>query len=143
MIYSVQGQILPSDTISAFHGIDNRSPILSKQLYELAFSFPGDFLFKNGYSKAILRESMSGVIPSKIIKNREKIGFFIGTDEFFNFKEKLMIKFLFSNKKINSLLKINNIKKMLKKPYKDNQEHHLIFAIINAIFFLDKYKKYI
>ena len=54
-----------------------------------------------------------------------------------------MIKFLFSNKKINSLLKINNIKKMLKKPVKDNQEHHLIFAIINAIFFLDKYKKYI
>ncbi len=143
MLYSAQGVIPSSDTISAFHGIENRAPILSKQLYELAFSLPGDYLFKNGYSKAILRESMSGVIPSKINKNREKIGFFIGIDEFFNFKEQSMIKFLFSNKKINSLLKIDSIKKMLKKPIKDNQEHHLIFAIINAIFFLDKYKKYI
>lgn len=143
MIYSSQGVIPPSDTISAFHGIENRAPILSKQLYELSFSFPGDFLFKNGYSKAILRESLSGVIPSTINKNREKIGFFIGVDEFFNVNEKSMIKFLFSNKKINSLLKINEIKKMLKKPVKDNQESHLIFAIINLIFFLDKYKKYI
>ena len=83
MLYSAQGVIPPSDTISAFHGIENRAPILSKQLYELAFSLPGDYLFKNGYSKAILRESMSGVIPSKINKNREKIGFFIGIDEFF------------------------------------------------------------
>ena len=56
---------------------------------------------------------------------------------------KFRTSFIINNKKINSLLKINNIKKMLKKPVKDNQEHHLIFAIINAIFFLDKYKKYI
>ena len=32
---------------------------------------------------------------------------------------------------------------MKKNPKKDNQEHHLIFAIINAVFFLEKYKKYI
>jgi hypothetical protein len=53
-----------------------------------------------------------------------------------------MVNFLFSNKKINLLLKINNIKKMLKKPIKDNQENHLIFAIMNANLFLNKYKKY-
>tara|TARA_B100001057_G_scaffold221234_1_gene221633 strand:- start:426 stop:2288 length:1863 start_codon:yes stop_codon:yes gene_type:complete len=142
MIYSNQGVLPPSDTISAFHGIENRAPMLSKQLYELAFSLPGDFLFRNGYSKAILRESMKNVIPSKINNNREKTGFFIGIDKFFNMNKKSMIKFLFSNKKINSLLKINNLKKMLKKPIKDNQENHLIFAIINANLFLDKYKKY-
>ena len=60
MLYSAQGVIPPSDTISAFHGIENRAPILSKQLYELAFSLPGDYLFKNGYSKAILRNLCQG-----------------------------------------------------------------------------------
>ena len=143
MIYSNQGVIPPSDVISAFHGIENRAPMLSKQLYELAFSFPGEFLFRDGYSKAILRACVKDVIPPEINNNREKTGFFIGIDEFFNFKKKSMVKFLFSNKKINSLLRINNLKTMLKKNSKDNQEHHLIFAIINAIFFLKKYKKYI
>jgi asparagine synthase (glutamine-hydrolysing) len=141
--YSVQGQLPSSDIISAFHGIDNRAPILSKQLYELAFSFPGEFLFKNGYTKAILRDAMSEALPPEIKNNKEKTGFFMGVDEFFDLQKKSMTKILFKNKKINSLLKINDIKEMLKKNNKDNQENHLIFAIINAVFFLEKYKKYI
>lgn len=141
--YSVQGVLPPSDIISAFHGIENRAPILSKQLYELAFSFRGEFLFKNGYTKAILRDAMKGTISSDIKNNREKTGFYLGIDEFFDLQKKSIIKIIFKNKKINSLLKVNDIKEMLKKTNKDNQESHLIFAIINAVFFLDKYKKYI
>lgn len=141
--FSVQGQLPSSDIISAFHGIDNRAPILSKQLYELAFSFPGEFLFKNGYTKAIVRDAISEALPSDIKNNREKTGFFVGIDEFFDLQKKSIIKILFKNKKINSLLKVNDVKEMLKKSNKDNQESHLIFAIINAVFFLDKYKKYI
>ena len=45
--------------------------------------------------------------------------------------------------KMNSILKVKEVKKMLKKPLINNQENHLIFSIINTVFFLEKYKKYI
>ncbi len=143
MYHSLQGQLPYIDLISMFHGIESRAPILSHKLYELAFSLPRDFLVKNGYGKAIFRDSLRNVVDDEILKEREKIGFYLNLNSFFNLKDKKLLKLIFKNKKINSILKVKEVKKMLKKPLINNQENHLIFSIINTVFFLEKYKKYI
>ena len=143
MYHSLQGQLPFIDLISMFHGIESRAPILSHKLYELAFSLPRDFLVKNGYGKAIFRDSLRNVVDDEILKEREKIGFYLNLNSFFNLKDKKLLKLIFKNKKINSILKVKEVKKMLKKPLINNQENHLIFSIINTVFFLEKYKKYI
>ena len=143
MHHSLQGQLPYIDLVSMFHGIESRAPILSHKLYQLAFALPREYLIKNGYGKAVFRESLSGVVDKDILKEREKVGFFLGLNSFFNLKDNNLVKLIFKNKKINSILKINEVKKMLNRPVKNNQENHLIFSIINSVFFLEKYKKYL
>jgi len=143
MHHSLQGQLPYMDLVSMFHGIESRAPILSHKLYELAFSLPRDFLIKNGYGKAIFRDSLNDVVDSEILSEREKKGFYLDLNSFFNLKNDSLIKFIFKNNKINSILKVNEVRKMLNKPIKNNQENHLIFSIINSVFFLEKYKEYL
>ena len=95
------------------------------------------------FGKAIFRDSLKSSVNSQILNNYEKIGFFTNLDKFFNFKDKKLEKFMLSNSLINSIFKVNRFKNLLKKNNKNNQEHHLIFATMNCLFFLKKYKKYL
>ena len=76
MYHSLQGQLPYIDLVSMFHGIESRAPILSHKLYKLAFSLPREHLIKNGYGKAVFR-SLVWVVEKDILKEREKIGFFL------------------------------------------------------------------
>ena len=136
---SLPSQIIATDNISMYHGLENRSPLLSTKLFNLAFSYPGDFLINKGFNKAIFRDSLRGHVDSSILNNREKIGFFTNIDNLFDFNIKKMQKLIFHNKYINSLINIAEIKRLLLKKNKNNQECHLIFAILNCVFFLKKY----
>ncbi len=140
---SLPPQIYATDAISMFHNLESRLPLLSKKLYNLSFSYPNNYLIRNGFNKAIFRDSLVNKIPSKVLKNREKIGFFKNIDEFFNFNKKDFKNFILSNKFVNSFLKIKEFKTMLDKQDKSNQECHLIFGIINIVIYLKKYKSYI
>ncbi len=142
LIYSsLPPQIAATDNISMYHGVEVRCPILSNKLFELSFSYPSKFLINKGFNKAIFRDSLRGVVDNEILSKREKIGFFIRIDKFFNFKDKKFKKFLFSNKYINSIIDVKNVRSILNKKNKNNQECHLLFGIINSIFFLNKYAK--
>ena len=125
-----------------YHGLESRCPLLSHKLYNSSFSFPGDFLIRKGYNKAIFRDSLNNCVDNKILSNREKIGFFTRIDKFFDFRKKNIQKVILQNKFVNNLIKVNSIKKLLTKKQKDNQECHLIFGILNTILLLKKYRGY-
>ena len=114
----------------------------SLQLYNLSFSFPGDFLIRKGYNKAIFRDSLNSCVDNEILLNREKIGFFTRIDKFFDFRKKNLQKFVLQSKFVNNLINVNSVKKLLLKKQKDNQECHLIFGILNIILLLKKYSGY-
>ncbi len=143
MFHSLQGQLPYLDLIGMTNNIETRAPILSSKLFELAFSYPNDFLVRKGFGKAIFRDSLKSIVDNQILNNHEKVGFFANLDQFFNFRDKKLEKFILSNSLINSIFKVNILKKLLKKNNKNNQEQHLIFATINCLFFLKKYKKYL
>ena len=50
-------------------------PFLDQELVELVLSLPPDAIVRDGWSRWILRESLSGVLPELVRTRRKKIGF--------------------------------------------------------------------
>ena len=138
--YSLPSQIAAIDNISMFHGLESRAPFLSKDLYEKSFSYPNDYLINAGFGKYILRKSLKKVVDDEILDNRDKVGFFININNLFNFQDQKILKLLYSNKFINSLIDKKKLKLLLLKENKTNQECHFIFSIMNIIIFIEEYE---
>lgn len=72
--------ILPSllrfeDRNSMKFSIESRTPFLDYRIVKLLFETEGIYKIHNGWSKWILRNSMTGFVPSKIVWRRDKKGF--------------------------------------------------------------------
>ena len=68
--------ILHEDDLNAMYfSIENRSPFLDRELYEFSSSIPPSHLVQRGMAKAVLRDSMRGIAPARVIDNRRKVGF--------------------------------------------------------------------
>ncbi len=63
------------DRDSMAHSIESRTPFLDYRLVEFTYSLPSHFKIQQGMTKAILRESMKGVLPDPIRQRVDKIGF--------------------------------------------------------------------
>src|SRR4030067_1852498 len=63
------------DLNSMYWSIENRSPFLSKDLFELSQRIPPIFFIKDGYNKCLIREAMQGIVPECVLNQRKKIGF--------------------------------------------------------------------
>ena len=64
-----------ADRNSMAHGTEVRLPFLNFDLVNYIFSLPASFKIKNGFTKFILRKTMSGRLPDSILWNPEKTGF--------------------------------------------------------------------
>ena len=63
------------DRSSMAFGIETRTPFLDYRLVEHAMALPAESLIRGGWTKAILRESMRGVLPEPVRLRRDKLGF--------------------------------------------------------------------
>jgi asparagine synthase (glutamine-hydrolysing) len=57
------------------HSREVRLPFLDRRIAELAFSVPGEFLYRNGVTKSILRDAVRGSVPQVILDRRDKVAF--------------------------------------------------------------------
>ncbi len=64
-----------ADRNSMAHSREVRLPFLSHKLVEFAHSLPDAYILKGGWTKYILRESMSYVLPYEIAWRIDKVGF--------------------------------------------------------------------
>ena len=55
--------------------VEHRFPLLDYRLVEFGLSLPISYLFRNGWTKYILRKAMEPYLPAKIIWRRQKMGF--------------------------------------------------------------------
>jgi len=55
--------------------LEARVPFLDYRLVERTLSLPPEMVIRDGITKHILREAMSGTLPEKIRMRRDKIGF--------------------------------------------------------------------
>lgn len=63
------------DRNSMAHGIEARVPFLDFDMVDYCFSMHDSFKINEGWTKYIMREAMSGVLPEKIRWRKDKIGF--------------------------------------------------------------------
>jgi len=63
------------DRYSMAVGVEVRMPFMDYRLVSFCFSLPWQSKYRNGYTKAILRDTMSPYMPSEITWRKSKIGF--------------------------------------------------------------------
>jgi asparagine synthase (glutamine-hydrolysing) len=64
-----------ADRSSMAHSREVRLPFLDRRVAEFALSLPADFLYRDGLTKAVLREAVRGVVPAEILARRDKVGY--------------------------------------------------------------------
>jgi asparagine synthase (glutamine-hydrolysing) len=72
------------DRLSMAHGIETRMPFLDWRLVTFAFALPDESKAGGGFTKRILREAMTGVLPEVIRTRMAKIGFRSPMQSWFN-----------------------------------------------------------
>ena len=55
--------------------LESRVPFLDYRLVSFVYNLPSEFKIRNGYTKAILRDSLIGILPDEIRKRKSKLGF--------------------------------------------------------------------
>jgi asparagine synthase (glutamine-hydrolysing) len=64
-----------ADRNSMAHSLEVRLPFLSHELVEFVFQLDDSYFLQNGWSKAILRNAIEGILPNEIVRRKDKIGF--------------------------------------------------------------------
>lgn len=136
---SLPAQLNPADNISMYHGIENRSPILTKDIYNISFQSKNEYFLNNGFGKYLLRDISTSYIDNQISWSRNKIGFYSDLKNIFDIDSKSFRQKLFQSKKINSYLDKQKIINLLDSGKKlSNSQSHFLFSILNFSI-LDKY----
>src|SRR5262245_3404213 len=73
--YSLPSLLRYEDRNSMAFSLESRVPHLDPELVEHVLALPPEALVSRGWSRAILREAMRGVLPEKIRLRRWKVGF--------------------------------------------------------------------
>lgn len=55
--------------------LEHRFPFLDYRIVEFGLQMPSSYLFKNGWTKYILRKAMEPYLPKKILWRKDKVGF--------------------------------------------------------------------
>lgn len=129
---SLPAQLFQSDYVCMYFSIENRSPFLSKKLFEYVYKLNKNFFMYNGIPKAILRKSFQKNFPLEIRNNFEKIGFYSPFRTFFKKKDTALIKrYLFNSKILKKNLNMNSFKQLLSSKNVLHSESKFIFACLN------------
>ncbi|RLJ06987.1 MAG: asparagine synthase (glutamine-hydrolyzing) [Candidatus Aenigmatarchaeota archaeon] len=75
--------LMKADKATMANSVEERLPLLDKNLIEFAFQIPGKLKIKNGNEKYILRKAVSSILPKEIIQ-REKTGFNVPANVWIN-----------------------------------------------------------
>ncbi len=73
--YSYPQLLRYEDLNSMNFSIESRVPFLDYRLVEFVFRIPAGYKIRKGFTKAILRDSMKGILPDSIVMRKSKLGF--------------------------------------------------------------------
>lgn len=71
------------DAISMAHSIESRLPFLDYRLVEYCCRMPGDFKYRDGHGKAVLKQAMRQIVPAEVLTPRKKLGFVVPIGRWF------------------------------------------------------------
>lgn len=73
--WTIPGFIWYEDRNAMQYGIESRSPFLDYELIEWMMKVPGKYKLDKYFTKKILRDTMQGILPDKVLNRTDKKGF--------------------------------------------------------------------
>jgi len=141
LFHEVIPQVLHEDDLnSMYFSIENRSPFLDKNLFDLVNKIPTRHLIQNGYGKAVLREAMRGIVPEVVLNSRQKMGFNAPIQELFNIDDSRSKKWLFGDSSVWDILDREETTNILSGSTRDNADSKFLFNLINIKLFLEEFE---
>mgnify|MGYP003949256775 FL=1 len=120
--------------------IENRSPLLNKELLNFSLSLPQNMYIKDGYGKSLFRDSMKGILNDKVRLDRKKHGFNSSIHSLINLKSKKVMDFFSKNEQLNEFINVKNFCSYLKNQKStDNANSKFVFSVFNTAIFLKKF----
>ena len=127
------------DLNSMMNSIENRSPFLSKELFDFCFSLPPEILIQKGFSKYILRESLKNHLNEEVRLDRQKKGFNCSILSLINFKDKEIQDYLLDkNSEIFNYINFDQFKNIFKEDLNKNYLNKFLFSFVSTKIFLDQ-----
>jgi len=132
-------QILHEDDLnSMYYSIENRSPFLDRKLFDFCSTIPTRHLVKDGAAKAILRDSMRGIAPDKILNERRKVGFNAPILSFLNVSDPDVREYLLDDGPIFEFIKRDKIEELITKQQLPNSESKFLFYFLSTKIFIEE-----
>ena len=142
LFHEVVPVILHEDDLNGmFYSVENRSPFLDRNLFEFCCSIPTRHLIRDGYNKKVLRDSMQGIVPGKILSTRRKVGFNVPLYSFLNIKDNDVRNYLLDDSPIFDHVSKTAMKDMFSKDQLQNSESKFLFNFICAKMFLEEFSE--
>ena len=132
--------ILHEDDLNAmYYSIENRSPFLDRELYEYTLTLPTRHLVRDGRAKAVLRESMRGIVPDRILDNPRKVGFNAPIHALLDPGDPAVrTELLDPRSPVWELVRREPIEAILERDYLPNSESKFLFNFVCAKLFLEE-----
>jgi asparagine synthase (glutamine-hydrolysing) len=141
--YKFEHHLLWADKSGMCFSVETRFPFLDHNLVESTIDCEPDMILKSGWTKHILREAMTGVLPEKIRTRKSKIGFetpehdWIRQPHYVKFIKEIFQSVSFKNRKYFNQ---ENIKTLYQKHLDETvNEANTIWKIIHLELWLRKY----
>lgn len=132
--------ILAEDDLNAMsYSIENRSPFLDRSLFEFTLQIPTRWLIRDGMAKAVLRDSMRGIVPERVLENRRKVGFNAPVDALLAADDPEVRDYLLDDGPIFDHVKRDRIEELLGAGELPNSRSKFLFNFINAKMFLEQF----
>ncbi|HKR98874.1 MAG TPA: asparagine synthase (glutamine-hydrolyzing), partial [Candidatus Dormibacteraeota bacterium] len=75
LTFSLPPLLRYEDRASMAHSLEARLPFLDQELVDYILTLPTSAIIDNGWTRAVLRKALHGVLPRKVERRRKKIGF--------------------------------------------------------------------
>lgn len=140
MFHEAVPVILHEDDLNAMYcSIENRSPFLDRELFETCYSVPTRHLIQRGRAKAILRESMRGIVPDRILDNPRKVGFNAPIFSFLDVHDDGVRARLLDRSPVFDHVRRDKIEELIRKAQLPNSESKFLFYFLSSKMFLEEF----
>lgn len=132
--------ILHEDDLNAMYfSIENRSPFLDRDLFEFCYRIPTRHLIRDGFGKAVLRDSMRRIVPDCVLDNPRKVGFNAPIFSFLDVQDPEVRASLLDRSPIFDHIRRDKIEQLISKPHLPNSESKFLFYFLSSKMFLEEH----
>lgn len=132
--------ILREDDLNAMaFSIENRSPLLDRDLFEATLRVPTRHLIRDARAKALLRDAMRGIVPEPVLLNRRKVGFNAPIESLLDAGDPEVRGAVLADSPIYDLVRREAIEGLLERSPLPNSDSKFLFSFLNTKMFLEEF----